>query len=65
MKSLWSRCGDLWCEFMHNGAMWPIHGAYRCRQCLRSRAVPWEQAKPHDPRPDQSLVARENGLLAA
>jgi hypothetical protein len=42
MRNLWIRCEDLWCEFMHAGILWPIHGEYRCRECLRTRAVPWE-----------------------
>jgi len=41
MKNFWTRYNELWCEFIHMGSMWPIHGAYRCRQCLRIRTVPW------------------------
>lgn len=41
MKSLWTRYNNLWCELMHMDTMWPIRGAYRCRQCLRIRTVPW------------------------
>jgi hypothetical protein len=31
----------LWCRFMHDGALWPIHGTYRYRICARRYAVPW------------------------
>jgi hypothetical protein len=51
MKNYWERYHDLWCEFMHDGAMWPIHGEYRCRECLRVHDVPWAE-KP--------VVARRN-----
>jgi hypothetical protein len=33
--------GVLWCRFLHDAPMWPIHGAYRCRICARRYAVPW------------------------
>ena len=41
MKNFWMQYNDLWCEFMHMGAMWPIHGSYSCRKSLRVRTVPW------------------------
>jgi hypothetical protein len=41
MKSLWDRWSDFWCQFAHTGQLWPIHGAYKCRQCLRVRSVAW------------------------
>jgi hypothetical protein len=31
-----------WCHTMHPAPMWPIHGEYRCRRCLRQHPVPWE-----------------------
>ncbi len=40
-KMMWARLSDLWCEYMHDGALWPIHGAYQCRECFRVRVVPW------------------------
>ena len=46
MKNFWTRRNDLWCEFMHKGVMWPVRGAYRCRECLRIREVPWAN-QPH------------------
>jgi hypothetical protein len=33
----------LWCKFAHSSVMWPIHGQYRCRKCLRLYPVPWER----------------------
>ncbi len=32
----------LWCSLVHAGRMWPIHGIYRCSECLREYPVPWE-----------------------
>jgi hypothetical protein len=45
------RC--LWCKWMHDTAMWPIHGWYRCRTCYRRHPVPWEPGNhsPADVRP--------------
>ena len=42
MKALRMRVAEWWCTWMHDGAMWPVHGRYRCRQCRRLFAVPWE-----------------------
>ena len=47
MNNFWERIGRLWCEAMHSHTMWPIHGKYRCGDCLREYAVPFEQT----PRP--------------
>jgi hypothetical protein len=33
--------GTLWCDFMHDSPMWPIHGEYECRICRRRYLVPW------------------------
>jgi len=41
MSTFWARFSDFWCRFAHEGMLWPIHGVYRCRQCLRVRTVPW------------------------
>jgi hypothetical protein len=35
------KLGTLWCAFMHDAPMWPIHGAYQCRTCGRHYPVPW------------------------
>ena len=39
---MWDRISELWCKRMHSRAMWPIHGKYLCRQCLREHTVTWE-----------------------
>jgi transposase-like protein len=39
---MWDRISELWCRRMHSRAMWPIHGRYLCRQCLREYTVKWE-----------------------
>jgi len=39
------RLGALWCDLMHDSAMWPIHGQYVCRTCSRRYAVPWAQRR--------------------
>src|ERR1700692_3273889 len=36
-----SKLGALWCGFMHNSPMWPIHGQYECRTCGRRYPVQW------------------------
>jgi hypothetical protein len=38
-----TRLGDLWCTFMHDSPMWPIHGHYECADCGRRFLVPWEE----------------------
>jgi hypothetical protein len=41
MKKVMLQWGDLWCQMTHTGSTWPLHGAYRCRQCHRVRSVEW------------------------
>jgi hypothetical protein len=36
-----SKLGAMWCGFMHDSPMWPIHGQYQCRACGRHYPVPW------------------------
>ena len=36
---------QLWCHAMHGGVMWPVHGEYRCRACLRAYPVPFAAAE--------------------
>jgi hypothetical protein len=44
---LFSVIGAFWCALMHrDSSMWPIHGRYQCRRCLRYRQVRWEGYKP-------------------
>jgi hypothetical protein len=38
---MWNRIADLWCRKMHTEAMWPIHGRYVCKRCLREYPVEW------------------------
>lgn len=40
------KLGTLWCTFIHNSPMWPIHGQYECRTCGRHYPVPWAQNEP-------------------
>lgn len=48
MRTAWSQIGNLWCKLTHDDLMWPAHGYYRCRTCLRRHPVPWEhtEARP-------------------
>jgi len=42
---------NLWCRFMHDEPMWPIHGQYECRTCGQHHRVRWDpslQAEPSD-----------------
>lgn len=39
---MWNRIEEMWCRMMHEQAMWPMHGKYNCRQCLREYPVGWE-----------------------
>ena len=41
-KLMLNRIADLWCRRMHTEAMWPIHGKYICKRCLREHALEWE-----------------------
>jgi hypothetical protein len=38
---------DVWCQVVHDQAMWPINGRYQCRTCLRYHPVAWEQPESH------------------
>ncbi len=42
MQELMERIEKLWCEHMHSGVMWPIHGRYRRGTCFREYEVPFE-----------------------
>lgn len=50
---MWNRIADLWCKKMHSDAMWPIHGRYICKRCLREHPVEWE---------GQNVPVEENGV---
>lgn len=43
MTAIMQRIETIWCETMHSRTMWPIHGKYRCADCLREFEVPFEQ----------------------
>lgn len=38
------KIATVWCRLTHRSAMWPIHGRYHCRTCMRQFPVPWEEA---------------------
>lgn len=43
------KLGAVWCRFMHNAPMWPIHGYYECGVCGRNYPVPWaDHGAAHD-----------------
>lgn len=35
---------ELWCDWMHDSPMWPIHGRYQCRVCGRIYRVLWTES---------------------
>jgi hypothetical protein len=41
LRRLAARLRAVWCRLMHDAAMWPIHGIYRCRTCGQSYPIPW------------------------
>jgi len=51
MTALIEQVEKLWCETMHSRTMWPIHGKYRCGECLREYEVAFEQLE------DRAVVA--------
>lgn len=40
-QTVGTKFGSLWCDFMHDAPMWPIHGKYECRICGRRYPVTW------------------------
>jgi len=44
MRALWNRASIGWCRTFHPETLWPVHGHYRCRACLRIYLVPWHEA---------------------
>ena len=55
---LGEKIGRLWCRLMHSSLMWPIHGVYQCRTCLRRFPLRWEDSLSTlvDDRPLQILL---------
>ena len=51
MRELMNRIEEIWCVAMHDRMMWPIHGKYRCRTCLREYAVGFEAEAGAEPAP--------------
>lgn len=45
----------IWCSFMHDSPMWPIHGRYACRVCGREYPVAWSEIKATE-KPQRSDV---------
>ena len=41
LKARFSFLGRAWCRAMHKSTMWPIHGEYECKTCLRRYPVKW------------------------
>ncbi len=52
--ALAERLRRLWCRCMHDSPMWPIHGEYECRICLRRFEVPWAE------RPNSGSTSNES-----
>lgn len=61
MKNFLERFSEAWCQLTHRGAMWPMHGVYRCRECMRVYDVPWAAAK----QAKCFVIDRKRGPLAA
>jgi hypothetical protein len=40
-SSFAAKLGAIWCRLMHDTPMWPIHGSYSCRSCLRTYKIAW------------------------
>jgi len=49
----------IWCEVMHDSAMWPIHGHYACRACGRLYRVPWTAKRESVLATDLIMVTQE------
>jgi hypothetical protein len=55
--------GDLWCRILHDSPMWPIHGHYQCRRCLRRFRVPWEAADFSEPQVSKANVFKPTAVM--
>jgi hypothetical protein len=49
---------ELWCDFMHDAPMWPMHGHYECRTCGRRFEVPWMQGSENPRRSDLRVLSQ-------
>ncbi|SPF40852.1 hypothetical protein SBA4_2600007 [Candidatus Sulfopaludibacter sp. SbA4] len=61
---MWNRISELWCQKVHTGAMWPIHGKYICPQCLREHRLAWEGPVRGSDYADPSLRSASMGLAS-
>jgi hypothetical protein len=60
MKSLIDNVSRIWCVMLHSDLMWPIHGHYCCRRCLRQYRIRWnaeEQSFAAASRPSSERVS--------
>ena len=55
-ENWWDRLGRLWCNWTHPPPMWPIHGRYICRKCMRSHPIPWSNSDRHSVVPSSTRV---------
>ena len=63
-SGLFERLAHFWCSFAHDEVMWPMHGQYRCRRCLRSHEVPWAKAESREQeRLERTAAMRERSAL--
>jgi len=65
MRALWNRASIGWCRTFHPEPLWPVHGKYRCRACLRMYAVPWQEGDVLPTRPATSQAAAPVSANAA
>ena len=58
MRAAWNSVSIGWCRTFHPEPLWPIHGQYRCRACLRAYPVRWQvrDALPTKPTTSQAAV---------
>jgi hypothetical protein len=54
--------GGFWCRLMHDSPMWPIHGEYQCRVCLRRYGVPWAEESREPSLSKRRAMPSLNGL---
>lgn len=58
MKNLLERVEEFWCRTMHGAPLWPSHGRYQCRVCLREFPIQFEKSEDEvPPRRNASLIA--------
>lgn len=60
MRQRWNQISEWWCMRMHDSVMWPSHGQYRCRTCMREYAVQFEST----PRREREQAGTLTGWVA-